>query len=74
MTIEQNTPDGKLKHVHKATGGLWGGNKVNQEFFKFISEVISTEIFESFVKENLTDFFSKRAIRNQKTFHWEIYS
>lgn len=57
MTIEQNTLDGKLKHVHKATGGLWGGNKVNQEFFKFISEVISTDIFESFVKENLTDYF-----------------
>lgn len=57
MTIEQNTLDGKLKHVHKATGGLWGGNKVNQEFFRFISEVISGDIFDSFVKENLTDFF-----------------
>lgn len=57
MTIEQNTLDGKLKHVHKATGGLWGGNNVNHEFFKFISDLIGNVTFQSFVEENLTDFF-----------------
>lgn len=56
MTVQQNTLDGKLKLVHKASGGPWGGNRVNEEFHNFIREVIGKNIFESFVKENITDY------------------
>ncbi|XP_056000850.1 heat shock 70 kDa protein 12B-like [Ostrea edulis] len=56
MTVQQNTLDGKLKLVHKASGGPWGGNRVNEEFHNFIREVIGRKIFENFVKENITDF------------------
>jgi hypothetical protein len=56
MTVQQNTLDGKLKLVHRASGGPWGGNRVNEEFHRFICDVIGKNIFDSFVKENITDF------------------
>nr|XP_022296014.1 heat shock 70 kDa protein 12A-like isoform X2 [Crassostrea virginica] len=71
MTIEQNTLDGKINLVHKATGGLWGGDKVNQEFSKFLRNVVGENIFNKFIRENILDFLfingqfetKKRSIR-----------
>ncbi|XP_061186261.1 heat shock 70 kDa protein 12A-like [Saccostrea echinata] len=56
MTVEQNTLDGRLKHVLKASGGLWGGNRVNEEFCSYISEAIGQDIFNTFMTENICDF------------------
>ncbi|XP_062583856.1 heat shock 70 kDa protein 12A-like [Saccostrea cucullata] len=56
MIVEQNTLDGKLKPILKASGGLWGGNRVNEEFCSFISKAIGQDIFNTFVRENICDF------------------
>ena len=39
ITAHQSLPGGKLKEIHKATGGDWGGTKVDQAFENFLCEI-----------------------------------
>jgi hypothetical protein len=39
VTAHQIMSDGILKEIHQATGGDWGGTKVDQAFEKFICEI-----------------------------------
>jgi hypothetical protein len=32
--------NGNLKELHKASGGAWGGTKVDEAFEAFLSEII----------------------------------
>lgn len=75
MTIEQNTLDRKIKLIHRATGGLWGGDNINQEFCKFLRNVIGENVFDDFARENASDLLyilgqfesGKRSIRKKST-------
>lgn len=73
MTIEQNTLDRKIKLIHRETGGLWGGDNINQEFCKFLRNVIGDNVFDDFARENASDLLyilgqfesGKRSIRKK---------
>ena len=50
--IEQNT----LRELHAATGGDWGGTKVNKAFWNFISQLVGPEAFHIFSTDAKSDY------------------
>jgi hypothetical protein len=47
--VVQVEPHLQLKAVVVPTGGPWGGNNVNQEFEKFLHELLGENLFEEYV-------------------------
>lgn len=39
-TVHEVLQDGKLRELHAATGGDWGGILVNEAFEEFIKELV----------------------------------
>jgi hypothetical protein len=39
ITVHEISSDGSLREIYKASGGDWGGNKVNQAFENFLIEI-----------------------------------
>lgn len=48
ITIYLKKSDGTLKELHRPTGGLWGGTKVNEAFERMINEIVGSKVFEKF--------------------------
>lgn len=45
----------KLRELHRATGGTWGGNMVTKKFWDFISALVGEDVFKKFSSENKGD-------------------
>ncbi|KAH3842759.1 hypothetical protein DPMN_116263 [Dreissena polymorpha] len=48
--------DGGLKELHKASGGAWGGTKVDEEFYNMIIKIIGGPVWSKFKDENTADY------------------
>ena len=58
MTVHQIQENGAIKEIHKATGGPYGGQKVNKEF-RFLLESIFTPTFiQNYARQNPMDWLS----------------
>ncbi|XP_061183364.1 heat shock 70 kDa protein 12B-like [Saccostrea echinata] len=57
ITIQKVSPDGKIQNLYKASGGPWGGNKVNKCFLELFVELFGDSLFHEFCKENMDEFF-----------------
>ncbi|KAL3857343.1 hypothetical protein ACJMK2_012020 [Sinanodonta woodiana] len=55
ITIHEVIGNGKVKELHKASGGPWGGTKVDEAFQQFIIKLVGNTVFERFSKEHLED-------------------
>ncbi|KAL4230349.1 Heat shock 70 kDa protein 12A [Mactra antiquata] len=55
ITVHQRQDDGGLRELHKASGGAWGGTKVDEEFFGMIIRIIGGPVFTKFIDENKAD-------------------
>ncbi|KAL4230331.1 Heat shock 70 kDa protein 12A [Mactra antiquata] len=55
ITVLQRQDDGGLRQLHKASGGAWGGAKVDEEFFGMIIRIIGAPIFTKCIDENKAD-------------------
>ena len=59
--------DGSLKEIKSASGGTWGGVGINDEFFKFMGKVFGREIFHTFKKEHMNQYFElERKFESEK--------
>lgn len=56
ITIHEVLSGGRMKELHKATGGAWGGTYVDDKFFDIIKEIVGEKNFESFKKEDLAGY------------------
>ncbi|XP_052779685.1 heat shock 70 kDa protein 12A-like [Mya arenaria] len=56
IAVQQVTETGLIKNIHVASGGDWGGSKVDEEFFKFITNIIGDKAFEVFKNTCREDF------------------
>ena len=73
ITVHESTRQGKLKELHRASGGDWGGTQVDRYFMHMLSTVMGAEALQRFSKEYLYDFFdllrdfetTKRTISNK---------
>ncbi|XP_053383497.1 heat shock 70 kDa protein 12B-like [Mercenaria mercenaria] len=58
-----------LKEVHKASGGPWGGNSVNNNFLQLLTNLFSRSVMERFKEEQVADFLHLEREFEQKKQH-----
>lgn len=46
MTVHEVEQDGRLKELHQATGGRWGGTTVDREFYFLLMRIFGQKIIE----------------------------
>ncbi|KAH3830275.1 heat shock 70 kDa protein 12A-like [Dreissena polymorpha] len=56
VTVHEVTASGDLKELHKASGGGWGGTKVDDEYFKFLQKLIGAPVMRKFIDKHMEDY------------------
>lgn len=56
LTAMEVVDDGSLKQLHRACGGDWGGNKVNDNFFKFLGSLFGHSVIKECEERYRSDF------------------
>ncbi|XP_052215038.1 heat shock 70 kDa protein 12A-like isoform X6 [Dreissena polymorpha] len=56
ITVHEVCERGTLKEIHKASGGYWGGTKVDEAFIEFLSEITDVKAMKRFKDENMEDY------------------
>ena len=46
MTVHQMLEDRRVRELYKATGGAWGGTKVDEAFVNYFCEIFSMEVID----------------------------
>ncbi|KAK3600049.1 hypothetical protein CHS0354_012741 [Potamilus streckersoni] len=55
ITVHEVMSEGKLKELHKASGGAWGGTQVDEAYKQFIISLVGNPVFQRFCKESKED-------------------
>jgi hypothetical protein len=55
--VSINADDGTLKELHSASGGAWGGIKVDQAFEQLLIDIFEEDVFAEFLKKHAADYF-----------------
>lgn len=67
ITVHERQQDGGLKELHKASGGAWGGTKVDEEFDKLLVKLIGAPAFSDFHDKFTSDFLDlQRELETKK--------
>ncbi|KAL3879862.1 hypothetical protein ACJMK2_032141 [Sinanodonta woodiana] len=56
ITVHEVLSDGKLKELHKASGGAWGGTQVDEAYRQFLISLVGNPVFRRFQVENKEDY------------------
>lgn len=56
ITVHEVMRGGQLKELHKASGGAWGGTKVDDAFIAFLSDIAGSSVMSKFKGKFLEDF------------------
>ena len=65
MTVHKLLTDGRVRELYKATGGAWGGTKVDEAFVNYLCEIFSEEVIEK-VKQEYADDWIEMMIEFEK--------
>jgi hypothetical protein len=55
ITVQEILHDNSLKELHKASGGAWGGTKVDEQFLQMIVQVVGEKLMQKFKCESKSD-------------------
>ncbi|XP_053390339.1 heat shock 70 kDa protein 12B-like [Mercenaria mercenaria] len=56
ITVHEVLSGGKLKELYKASGGNWGGTRVDQAFIDFLSDVTGPDVMSKFKENHIEDY------------------
>ncbi|XP_060594731.1 heat shock 70 kDa protein 12A-like [Ruditapes philippinarum] len=56
ITVHEVMEDAKLKELHKASGGAWGGTKVDEAFRQFIIKLVGGPVVKKFQEKHMEDY------------------
>ncbi|KAL3885508.1 hypothetical protein ACJMK2_025561 [Sinanodonta woodiana] len=56
ITVHQVIEGGRLKEIHKASGGAWGGTKVDEAYRQFLISIVGNSVFQNFFNTHMDDF------------------
>ncbi|KAL3885507.1 hypothetical protein ACJMK2_025560 [Sinanodonta woodiana] len=56
ITVHQVIGGGRLKEIHKASGGAWGGTTVDEGYRQFLISIVGNHVFQKFVKKHMDDY------------------
>ncbi|XP_069117052.1 heat shock 70 kDa protein 12A-like [Argopecten irradians] len=69
ITIRQVLEDRSLREVHQATGGAWGGMKVNDQLLEFISCIVGENVLAELRLNYKSDYLElERSIEMKKRY------
>ena len=55
ITCHQKDADGKLRELQKASGGAWGGTRVDEAFNQLLIKIVGAAQFRNFQQKNKAD-------------------
>ncbi|XP_009085205.1 heat shock 70 kDa protein 12A-like [Serinus canaria] len=55
ITVHEIQENHDLKELHKASGGAWGGNRVDENFSNFLKEIFNDGVWDEYVKKYPTE-------------------
>ncbi|XP_009473532.1 PREDICTED: heat shock 70 kDa protein 12B-like [Nipponia nippon] len=55
ITVHEIQENHYLKELHKAAGGGWGGNRVDENFTHFLKEIFDDGVWDEYVKSHPTE-------------------
>ncbi|XP_009077311.1 PREDICTED: heat shock 70 kDa protein 12A-like [Acanthisitta chloris] len=55
ITVHEIQGNHYLKELHKASGGGWGGNRVDEKFYAFLKEIFDDGVWDEYVKSHPTE-------------------
>ncbi|XP_052280102.1 heat shock 70 kDa protein 12A-like [Dreissena polymorpha] len=56
ITVHERHSGGGLKEVHKASGGAWGGTRVDEAFKQMLIKIIGAPVLDKFCEEHRADY------------------
>ncbi|XP_045193641.2 heat shock 70 kDa protein 12A-like [Mercenaria mercenaria] len=56
ITVHEKVSSGKLKEIHRASGGPWGGTSVDGAFIGLISKIVGGPVLATFMREQTFDY------------------
>ncbi|XP_033742410.1 heat shock 70 kDa protein 12A-like isoform X1 [Pecten maximus] len=56
ITVHEVQSDGSLKELDKASGGSWGGTKVDESFRQMLVKIVGNDVMQQFCKGSTSDF------------------
>ncbi|XP_052779784.1 heat shock 70 kDa protein 12A-like [Mya arenaria] len=56
ITVHEVTPSGDVKELYKASGGAWGGTKVDDSFEEFLACLTDKTVITKFKEDHLDDY------------------
>ncbi|KAL4234528.1 hypothetical protein ACF0H5_006171 [Mactra antiquata] len=56
ITVHEKISTGKLKEVHRASGGPWGGTAVDGAFIQLLSQTVGGPVFKAFMNDHRYDY------------------
>ena len=56
ITIHQVKDQGRLRELHKASGGAWGGAKVDDAFRQLLVKIVTDDVFLAFQRDHTDDY------------------
>ena len=56
ITIHEVLADGKLKEIHKASGGAWGGTRVDEAYNQFLIKLFGGPVIKKFQDKHMEDY------------------
>ncbi|XP_053396352.1 heat shock 70 kDa protein 12B-like [Mercenaria mercenaria] len=56
ITVHEVLSGGKLKELYKASGGNWGGTRVDQAFTDFLSDLAGSDVMTKFKDRHIEDY------------------
>ncbi|XP_052779593.1 heat shock 70 kDa protein 12A-like [Mya arenaria] len=57
ISAHEKNDDGTLKEIHKASGGPWGGIYVDDNYLKFLEQILGEKVITELRTKEMTDFF-----------------
>ncbi|XP_052283210.1 heat shock 70 kDa protein 12A-like isoform X3 [Dreissena polymorpha] len=56
ITVHEVCAGGNLKEIHRASGGDWGGTKIDGAFMNFLGQIAGNTTMQRFKDENMEDY------------------
>ncbi|XP_060065869.1 heat shock 70 kDa protein 12B-like [Ylistrum balloti] len=56
INVHQVTDNGKLRELHKASGGAWGGTKVDASFIRLLCAILGDDVMDTFRVKHAGDY------------------
>ncbi|XP_052781108.1 heat shock 70 kDa protein 12A-like isoform X1 [Mya arenaria] len=67
IAVQEVAENGSMKNIFKASGGDWGGTKVDEAYVRFLEDMLGKDTIDEFKRSNMEDYmFMSRQFEMKK--------